>query len=239
MKARKKKQDVACWLRIGTLTLSTLGLLVNAIATRVRKQKSLARMLAEQQARLSSMSSGLLERAGQFSQSVAEQSTKMTYDFARRGDDLAYELGNRGEKLAHGLKKRGGSTWMHSLGERGECLAQQLKKRTRKAQRKNNAILVALGFGFGLIITSLVTIFFTLRRLQQQLEEDTHVQLEREMVAGTTEPPVDATLVGVVSTKHYYPIETPLEQLETDDQVVIYFSSEDRAKELGFTPALV
>lgn len=254
MKTRKKKQDekqgVVRWLRIGTLTLSTLGPLVNSIATRVREQKelrnqeALAQMLAEQQARLTSAGSGLLKRGGQFSQRVAEQSNKMTHDLAQRGNDLTYELGDRGARLAQSLKKRSGNTLMYGLGERGEQLAKQLKKRTRKAQRKKNAVLIALGFGVGLVVAAIATIFFIRQRLQRQheQEEETHIQLDYlqdSALIREVETPVDAALVGVVSTKHYYPIETPLEQLETDEKVdIIYFSSEDEARELGFTPAL-
>lgn len=55
--------------------------------------------------------------------------------------------------------------------------------------------------------------------------------------------PEDATVIGVVSTRLYYPIEVPLEQLTAaeDDAsaevTVIYFASEDEAQSRGFTAA--
>ncbi len=51
----------------------------------------------------------------------------------------------------------------------------------------------------------------------------------------------DAAFVGVSSTKQYYPVETPLDQLHTIDGEavdVIYFSSEDEAQRQGFTAAV-
>ncbi|HZO73730.1 MAG TPA: hypothetical protein VFB60_16125 [Ktedonobacteraceae bacterium] len=56
--------------------------------------------------------------------------------------------------------------------------------------------------------------------------------------------PEDATVIGVVSTRLYYPIEVPLEQLtaaeddaEAGGVTVIYFASEDEAQSRGFTAA--
>ncbi len=50
----------------------------------------------------------------------------------------------------------------------------------------------------------------------------------------------DATFLGVVGTKHYYPVETPLHNLHsTADAVldVIYFATEEEAQAQGYTPA--
>lgn len=55
--------------------------------------------------------------------------------------------------------------------------------------------------------------------------------------------PEDATVIGVVSTRLYYPIEVPLERLAVaeDDTgagiTVVYFASEDEAQARGFTAA--
>ena len=54
-----------------------------------------------------------------------------------------------------------------------------------------------------------------------------------------TAPP-EAVFVGVASTKLYYPIETPLDQLLTEDERLanaIYFQSEQEASRQGFQPA--
>ena len=51
--------------------------------------------------------------------------------------------------------------------------------------------------------------------------------------------PADAVYVGVVNTKQYYPVQTPLDQLSTTGKIldVVYFSTEDEARAQGFTPA--
>lgn len=56
--------------------------------------------------------------------------------------------------------------------------------------------------------------------------------------------PEDATVIGVVSTRLYYPIEVPLEQLTAAEEdagaggvTVIYFASEGEAQSRGFTAA--
>ena len=51
--------------------------------------------------------------------------------------------------------------------------------------------------------------------------------------------PADAALVGVVSTKSYYPVETPLATLQEQDGAgdIVYFSSEEEARAQGFSAA--
>jgi hypothetical protein len=52
--------------------------------------------------------------------------------------------------------------------------------------------------------------------------------------------PFDAILVGIVDTGRYYPIETPLDQLNSfsdESADVVYFISEEEAKSQGFIPA--
>lgn len=54
----------------------------------------------------------------------------------------------------------------------------------------------------------------------------------------STTTSVGAAFVGVSSTKRYYPAETPLDQLHNGEAVdVVYFSSEDEARQQGFSAA--
>ncbi|MBO0790442.1 MAG: LPXTG cell wall anchor domain-containing protein [Ktedonobacteraceae bacterium] len=129
---------------------------------------------------------------------------------------------------------------------------------------RNNNLLILLGFFVGLFMALLAVFFFLRKRLQQQQEEDTPIQLtqyerlqasqkqpvrllhttaettstsstEAAAVIGEQATPDHAALVGVVSTRLYYPLETPLEDLDVSD--VVYFSSEDEARSQGFLPA--
>ncbi|GCE26671.1 hypothetical protein KDA_21550 [Dictyobacter alpinus] len=65
-------------------------------------------------------------------------------------------------------------------------------------------------------------------------------QSANELVENEQVTPTDASFVGLASTKQYYPVETPLDQLsEVDGKPVdvIYFSSEQEAQEQGFSAA--
>jgi hypothetical protein len=44
--------------------------------------------------------------------------------------------------------------------------------------------------------------------------------------------PADAVFVGVASTRFYYPVDTPLEEID-----LVYFVSEEEARAQGFTAA--
>jgi hypothetical protein len=92
-----------------------------------------------------------------------------------------------------------------------------------------------------LAITAIVAYWFiNKRRKSQPTEESEHIELtfdERISEAVAEARPV---LVGVISTKSYYPVDTPLDQLvspEEQESNIVYFNSEEDAKELGFSPA--
>ncbi len=65
---------------------------------------------------------------------------------------------------------------------------------------------------------------------------------KRETTTGETVP-ADTTLVGVVSTRRYYPVETPLDKLQPQPGVkdsptdLVYFGSEEEARAQGFSAA--
>jgi hypothetical protein len=65
---------------------------------------------------------------------------------------------------------------------------------------------------------------------------------KRETTTGETVP-ADATLVGIISTRRYYPVETPLDKLQPQPGVkdsptdLVYFGSEEEARAQGFSAA--
>jgi len=65
------------------------------------------------------------------------------------------------------------------------------------------------------------------------LEEPSSPQMKQVVLT-------DAVLLGIVSTKRYYPVETPLDQILTphEEEVgIVYFRSENEAREQGYLPA--
>jgi hypothetical protein len=54
----------------------------------------------------------------------------------------------------------------------------------------------------------------------------------------TSERPADAVFLGVVGTRCYYPVDTPLDQLASASNEhldIVYFSSEEEAKAEGYS----
>lgn len=70
------------------------------------------------------------------------------------------------------------------------------------------------------------------------------VTLAKQQTATPAPPashPADARFLGVASTKRYYPVETPLDQIDALKQEpvdVLYFASEGEAKAQGFSAAM-
>lgn len=142
------------------------------------------------------------------------------------------------------------------LRKRGRQVRRMLQKQNRMLQKKwqqqfkrppqtNRTFWIALGFGCGLALVGIITYQFLLRRLQQSDEEKATVELpypdmSSQKINLTNNAPPDAVFVGVTGTKLYYPIETPLEQLSSRDDLlvdIVYFSSEQEADQQGFQPA--
>ncbi len=143
------------WLRVGILTLATLGPVINTFLENARKRaeklqelqnlqtlQELKELKALQELKehpysqeVLKRSSELIGRGSQVSQALAEQGGKLTQVIAERGSDLA----EQGGKFSHVLVERG-SDLTRELSERGSQLSQDLAKRgeviTREAAKR-------------------------------------------------------------------------------------------------------
>jgi len=199
----------------------------------------------------------LLKRSEKAARKLAQQGRKTSKTLDRRSERLAKELTLRGERIAKELNERG-----HALGR---DLAQRNDIRltvmgfgvglvaaaigayvfvTRRVQQhvaQDQHILLSLNGHFDTSRGSMVTEDRPAE--PREVKEETLVAVlleepsspEAEQIA-----PVDATLLGVVSTKRYYPLETPLDQILTphEEEVgIVYFHSEDEAKAQGYLPS--
>src|SRR5260221_1296951 len=186
----------------------------------------------------------LLKRGGQLSGDLVERGGKLTQDLLERSGVFAQGLTERRGKIAQ------------ELTERGEHLMKPVRKRYR-----NFWIIVGVVAGLvaaGVVTYRLVR----WRTAEQESEQDEQIELSQtEAWNGTqgrpageirhldqegvtvatipttieveiTERPVDAAFVGIMSTKQYYPIDTPLEPED-----LVYFASEEEAQTRGFTSA--
>lgn len=260
---KNKLQETGRWLRVTVLTLTTLGPLISAVAERLRERAQGLREAAEQldlAEQTSNLSQEVARRGSKATQAVAERSNKATQIIVERGSKASQELVRRGGELTQQVKQRG------------------LQAKEQLAER-DGTLWTLLGFGIGVIAASIAAYVFIRRRLEQQAEDNEHIQLSNnghlyapsrstttgeplaagqpsspvqvqaapipvESAVAVAEPapvemarPANATLIGVVSSRLYYPIETPLDQLagaEEGPVEVVYFTSEDEAKAQGF-----
>lgn len=201
------------------------------------------------------LSQDLLERSENVTGELVERGGQVTQDLLERSGqaarDLASQLRLKGA-LAQQLAERSGKV-TQDLARRGEHLLEPVRKRDRN-------FWSIVGFVVGVIVAGFVTYRLVRRRvMEQQADQNEHIELpqsetlkgmrhrqagrhlEREGASVATLQavdvesighPADAVFIGVLSTKQYHPIDTPL---ELED--VIYFASAEEAQARGFTAA--
>jgi hypothetical protein len=229
------------WLRIGTLTLTPLTPFLNSIASLMPKRAALvidkddiqaassdldARIKAELTKR--HMQQFQKERRQHRLQQVATTSRKKIQDLM-----AAAELSKRGRQVRRTLQKQ------------NRKFQKKWQRQFQQQQKGKRTFWIALGFGFGLALAGIISYQYLRHRLQQRKEEEAALELAYTEIGSqngnvTNAIPPDAVFVGIISTKLYYPIETPLDQLPTKDDRpvdVLFFASEQEASNQGFQPA--
>jgi hypothetical protein len=186
------------------------------------------------------------------SQDLLKRSENVTGELVERSGQAARDLAERSGEFAQQLAERGGKV-TQDLARRGEHLLEPVRKRDRN-------FWSIVGFVAGLALAGFVTYRLVRRRMAgQQADQGEHIELpqsgtwkgmrhrpagrhlEREGATVATlqavdvensDRPAGAVFIGVLSTKQYHPIDTPL---ELED--VIYFTSAEEAQARGFTAA--
>ncbi len=193
----------------------------------------------------------------EFGKEALEASTRMTQNLAKRGGKLTEELAERGSKATQKIARQG-SKFAEDLVERGEHLLHPERKRNRNfwAMIGFGVGLVAAG------VTTYLFVRRQVLRQQETEESESielpqsggwngaadasrpagEIRLVDDIgTAVATLPvvdveqmqrPADAVFVGIASTRFYYPVDTPLEEVE-----LVYFVSEEEARAQGFTAA--
>ena len=186
------------------------------------------------------------------SQDLLKRSENVTGELVERSGQAARDLAERSGEFAQQLAERSGKV-THDLARRGEHLLEPVRKRDRN-------FWSIVGFVAGLALAGFVTYRLVRRRMAgQQADQGEHIELpqsetwkgmrhrpegrhlEREgatvatlqaVDVENTDRPAGAVFIGVLSTKQYHPIDTPL---ELED--IIYFASAEEAQARGFTAA--
>jgi hypothetical protein len=203
---------------------------------------------------------GIVERGGKIIEDVVEMGGKATQDVAERGSQVVQKFAKRSNKVTRDLAERGRTTTRGAL-QRGENFLQPVRKR-RGGFWTLIGFGVGL-LAATIITYRLVRRRVELQELEadQSIElppsdiwNGVGSEVSRSQPAGeirhvddigiavATESAVDveeilispdASFVGIVSTRFYYPIGTSL--IEVED--LVYFNSEEDAQVQGFTRA--
>jgi polyhydroxyalkanoate synthesis regulator phasin len=175
---------------------------------------------------------------------LTKQSKKASKELTRRGEKITQGLVKRGQEFTHDLTQRNGRAWTIVGFAVGLLSASAvayilISKRTRHEQgeeAEQHILLAPNGYqNLGSGTSSRVA------ERNGTLTEKSAAPVQQERVERSI--PADAELVGVVSTRHYYPVETPLADLQEQARErgelvdIIYFSSEEEAKAQGFSAA--
>ncbi|GAC1586005.1 MAG: hypothetical protein NVS4B1_28790 [Ktedonobacteraceae bacterium] len=152
---KKILQETSRWLRVGFLTLSVLGPVINTLSSRLRERAEVLREEASKHG--NSLSEDLVNHSTKLSQVVATRSEKVGRDLAERSSkasqrvvdrssDVLQELTERSEKASQELAKRGeqvskeiakrGAEVSKEMRKRSQRAAREMRKRSQKAQRE-------------------------------------------------------------------------------------------------------
>lgn len=230
------------WLRVGLLTFTLAGPLVNAIVERVRERSQILRGQAKAQ---QTTTPALAPTARQRLDRMMLESRQLLAEQAKQ----LQQVQSQARRLRKTLRKN---------ARQGEHLLQPARKPGRN-------FWMIIGFSVGLVVAGITTYLFVRRQVvqQQAMEEDQSIELPQSgSLHGTTDTgrpageillvddigtavatlpvvdveqmqrPEDAVFVGVASTRFYYPVDTPLEERD-----LVYFVSEEDARNQGFTAA--
>ena len=196
MKSAKKEnawQEQSRWLRVGVLSLSTLGPLVSVIVNRLRAQLEAEKALdqaiyedeqAQTELDKDAIRADLAERLQSIGANLAEVLSDMrTHSYSealmKRGEDLK----GRSSQLSQYVLEQRDKLLGQDLASRGSQLSADLSRRSRRARHElvaqQRSFWIAFGFGTGLTAAAIITYVLMRRRLSQRIieEEELPIQL--------------------------------------------------------------
>jgi hypothetical protein len=175
-------RDLARWLRIGTLTLTTLGPAIDVLITRLRERSGTIRCETKQASSHTDLPERLVVVGGALSDLVAElKHNPYAQDLRKYGEEIAEELIERGSRLSQTVVERG-SELSHDLAGRGEQATRALSRRSRQMRQelveRSSPQLLVTGFSVGLVAAVIAMYLFMRKRLPQiDVDEDAHIEI--------------------------------------------------------------
>jgi hypothetical protein len=178
------------------------------------------------------------ERSGQVAQRMAKSSKKVTRDLTKRGKTATRDALERGEDLLQPARRQGGRFWT-LIGFSAGLLAATIityrlvRRRVSLQELEENQSIELPQSGIWNGTDGEISWSQPAGEIRRVDDIGTAVATEpvinvEEMLASP-----EATFVGIVSTRFYYPVEASFDGIED----LIYFNSEEEAQGQGFTRA--
>lgn len=208
MATKTKTQDImqkgSQWLRVGVLTITTLGPIVGTLLERVRNrankgnqpaaqvQTTVKGKVQEAQQRLEELTLASRQQAQQLQQQ-AEQLRKALREEARQRAKLAKQMRKAGRAWGQDVLKHGEQI-TGDIKERADSLSREITKRTGKVAQdlsergselvqKRGRMLSIIGFSAGVVAAGVVTFIMVRRFVHQNNEQDQQIELPSENAA--------------------------------------------------------
>lgn len=207
------------------------------------------------------LNKNLNKRSQQVAKELNKRSQRISKELNKRSQQVAKELNKRSQQATRQISERNGTFWVISgfvvgLSAAGVAAYLLIRQRVQQQQQleAEQSYPVSQN-GYLNIHSSSVrakdTSTTTTRPIVHQpavsalVEENTPVvavvdQEDRAPVV-TQAIPANAAFIGIVETRRYYPVMTPLEQLvaaNAEKNDVIYFTTEEEAKTQGYSSGL-
>lgn len=182
---KKILQETSRWIRVGFLTISVLGPVINTVSSRLRERSAVL------QAEAAKRGNVVAERGEKVGRDLAARSNKVTQVAVERGNDVLQDLTERSEKASRELAKRTEQV-SKEITQRGKEVSKEVSKRSQKAQRElakragqltqqnsqqTNPIWMVSGFAMGLAAAGVAVYLLIKKRMEQyaQNSQDMHI----------------------------------------------------------------
>lgn len=206
-------------------------------------------------------SQDLIKRSGEARKELRRRGKKLNKQLNKRSQKLAKELRKRSDKVAKQLRKRNREVTRRNAGQSGlfwtiagfsvgltaagvaaYILIRQRIQQQQQLEEAQSIQVPQNGYANATPTTAPSSQETGFTRAATQPEAIIQAQpalLEDTMPAIAVQgnsAAAAAAFVGIVETRHYYPVATQLDQLsESSKTDVVYFISEDEAKAKGYT----
>lgn len=187
----------------------------------------------------------LRKRGKKLNKELSKRSKRVAKELSKRSDKIAKELSRRSRQVTGLNSGRSGLFWTISgfcvgLTFAGIAAYVLIRRRLQQQQQLEEEQSFQVPQNGYLNTTAISTTSSeeagSTPAAAQPIEPVLAEEGSPAVAAQENGAPLDAALVGVVGTKRYYLVSTPLDQLSENGKTdVVYFSSEDEAKAEGYT----